>query len=122
MSMNRIGQSPGRGSDSPCRACRTPVTVTAAAPSQPITPIAGTHDVDVVTNTMTPTSVMAEATYPMRRAQTASRQCLFVVQVRRLFHSAIVRQPRREMSMIALGRAPMCLGLSGSSQRGVECL
>ena len=46
MSISRIDQNPGRGSGSSCPARKKPVTVTAAATSQKITPPARTHGVD----------------------------------------------------------------------------
>ena len=46
MSMSLIDQSLGRGSGSSLRAQRKPVNVTGTVPSQMITPLANTHDVD----------------------------------------------------------------------------
>ena len=75
MSINRSDQSPGRGSGSSCRAQKKPATVTAAAASQPITPIARTHDVDPDSMRTRPTKATASARYPMRSARTANLQC-----------------------------------------------
>lgn len=46
MSISRIDQSLGRGSDSSCRAEKKPVNVTGTVTSQMITPAARTHRVD----------------------------------------------------------------------------
>ena len=46
MSMNRIGQNPGRGWGKSCRDPKNPVSVTAATASQPISPTVRTHGAD----------------------------------------------------------------------------
>ncbi len=71
MSMNRIGQNPGRGSGSSWRALMNPVNVTVAAASQTMTPTARTHGVDPDHMMMRPARTTASPPYPTRRAQTA---------------------------------------------------
>ena len=75
ISMNRIDQYPGRGSESPCRVRKNPANVTAAEASQMITPMARTHGVDPDDITMTPAMATASPMYPTRSAQTAILQC-----------------------------------------------
>ena len=74
MSMNRNDHHPGRGSDSSPWALKTPVTVTAAAPSQMTPPAARTHGVEPAVSTMTPTMTTTSPAKPTRRAQTAILQ------------------------------------------------
>ena len=61
MSINRIDQNPGRGSGSSCRARKNPVTVTAAAASQKITPPARSHGVDPDNIAMRPATMTTNA-------------------------------------------------------------
>jgi hypothetical protein len=93
MSMNRNGQSPGRGSGRSWRPQKTPVNVTVAAESQMITPAARTHGVDDLT--IRPTTATASATYPTRRAQTAILQCALYRSSGGSTTPASVRAPRR---------------------------
>jgi hypothetical protein len=72
--MNRIGQYPGRGSGRRQRDRKNSVNVTAAEPSQTITPAAKTHGVDPNDIRRTPATATARPTYPTRRAQTAALQ------------------------------------------------
>ncbi|MGB7053579.1 MAG: hypothetical protein WBG41_18595 [Acidimicrobiales bacterium] len=75
MSVNRIDQYPGRGSDSWCRDQKNPDNVTTAAASQVINPTARTHDVDPNDITMMSAMATESPKHPTRRAQTAILQC-----------------------------------------------
>jgi hypothetical protein len=75
MSMNRIGQYPGRGSGREERDRKNPINVTEAEASQMITPTARTHGVDPDDITTTPAIATASPRDPTRRAQTAILQC-----------------------------------------------
>jgi hypothetical protein len=67
MSMNRIDQYPGRGSESSTRDQKNPTNVSTAAAIHMIAPTAKTHG-DPNDITMMPSMATTSPTYPTRRA------------------------------------------------------
>lgn len=86
MSMNRIGQYPGRGSEREERDRKNPVNVTAAEASQTITPVARTQGVNPNDITMTPAIVDSQPEVPKSEGPDGHPPVCVVSQLRRLLH------------------------------------